>query len=355
MKPPTERQAAPEIADQIAAIFETPEKIRLEHVGAGQGVDAGYDYAISAGGYEFLGEYKSSATAGVIKGAIQGLKRIEEESRVQGIPVIIVPYMGEVGRELCEGAGVSWIDLSGNAKVVGPGLRIRIEGRPNRYVERGRPPNIFAPKSSRITRQLLSDPLEFQTQSELARRTGLNDGYVSKIVRRLIAEEYVDVHQTGGIRPRDPGLLLDAWREAFQFDRQRILRGHVTARSGEELLQRVAKTCHSEKLNYAVTGLSAAWLYSHFAAFRLVTVYLEAMPTRHFLNELEYSDEPKGANLWFVLPDDAGVFHESREPEGIRCVSPLQTYLDLKGHPERAKEAEEELRRRYLHWRVDGT
>jgi hypothetical protein len=35
-------------------------------------------------------------------------------------------------------------------------------------------------------------------------------------------------------------------------------------------------------------------------------------------------------------------------------VAPVQVYLDLKGHPERAKEAAAELRSRVLQWRRDG-
>jgi hypothetical protein len=124
----------------------------------------------------------------------------------------------------------------------------------------------------------------------------------------------------------------------------------VPARSGEELLQRVVKEIVHEKLEWAMTGLGAAWLYTRFAVFRLVTVYLSAMPSRSLLQELEFSDEPKGAKLWLVLPDDEGVFHGSQAPGDIRCVSAVQTYLDLKGQPERAKDAAVELRRKLLDW-----
>ena len=78
------------------------------------------------------------------------------------------------------------------------------------------------------------------------------------------------------------------------------------------------------------------------------------MPSRSLLQELEFSDEPKGANLWLVLPNDDGVFQGSENHSGIPCVSPLQTYLDLKNQPERAKDAATELRKRFLNWRQNG-
>ena len=55
--------------------------------------------------------------------------------------------MGDIGRERCAEYGVSWRDLSGNARIVAPGLRILIDGKPKRYKRRGRPSTAFAPKS----------------------------------------------------------------------------------------------------------------------------------------------------------------------------------------------------------------
>jgi hypothetical protein len=342
MKPPNEQQAAPEIIELLAEMFGgPPSAVRLKSVGAAEG----YDYDISVGSHRFSAEYRVSATAGSVASAIECLRRAAER-----LPLVIVPFMGQVGQHLCDQARISWLDLSGNARIVGPGLRIRVEGRPNKYLGRGRPPNVFASKSSRIARQLLLNPHEFQTQAELARKSRLGDGYVSKIVRRLGQEQYLEANDEGGVRPRDPDLLLDAWREAYDFNRQRMIKGHVPARSGGELLQRVVKCLLRSDLRWAVTGLSAAWTYTQFAAFRLATIYLSSMPSRSLLGEMTFLEEAKGANLWLVLPDDDGVFDGSQIQDDIRCVSALQTYLDLKDHPERAKDAADELRRKRLNW-----
>ena len=347
MKAPSEKQAASEIIDLLADLFDnSPKATQFQEVGATRR----YDFAIRVGAYRFIAEYKSNASAGSVATAIDVLKCYAAAAADAALPLIIVPWMGQVGRQLCDQSGMSWLDLCGNAKIVAPGLRIWIEGRPNKYSERGRPPNVFASKSSRIARQLLLHPKRFQTQADLARQTGLGDGYVSKIVRRLDQEFYVALNEERAVRPRDPNLLLDAWRDAYDFNRHRIIKGHVAARSGDELLQRVVKELSREELEWAVTGLGAAWLYTSFAAFRLTTVYLSQMPSRSLLKEVEFSDEPKGANLWLVLPDDEGVFQGSQTQQGIRCVSPVQAYLDLKGQPERAPDAAVELRGRLLNW-----
>ena len=135
-----------------------------------------------------------------------------------------------------------------------PGLKIRVAGRRHNYSGRGRPPNVFAAKSSRIARQLLLHPQRFQTQAEVARQTQVGDGYVSKIVRRLEQEQYLDANDDGAVRPLHPNLLLDAWHAAYDFSHRRILKGHVPARSVDELLQRIFKSLSCEKLEYAATG-----------------------------------------------------------------------------------------------------
>ena len=347
MKPPTEKQAGILLLDVLSELFDVKSgEIRLKT----SPPSSKYDFSISVPPFRFIAEYKMQASAGQLTNAVKQLKQYTKDNEDKGLPLIVVPFMGTVGRQLCTESQVSWLDLSGNANIDAPGLKIRIEGRANKYSDRGRPPNVFASKSSRVIRQLLFEPDRFQTQADLARKTGLGDGYVSKIVRRLQQEEYVVADDGGAIRARDSNLLLDAWQDAYDFDRHRVLKGHVPARSGEELLERLVNVLSAEKQEYAATGLSAAWLLTHFATFRLVTVYLSSMPPRSVLNEMEFLDEPKGANVWLVLPDDEGVFHGGKSRDDIFCVSPIQVYLDLKGQPERAKDAAVELRRTLLHW-----
>jgi Transcriptional regulator, AbiEi antitoxin, Type IV TA system len=105
---------------------------------------------------------------------------------------------------------------------------------------------------------------------------------------------------------------------------------------------------------YAATGLAAAWLWNHFAALRIVTLYLAQEPSPELLARLSFREEARGANVWLVVPDDPGVFQGSAAREGIRCVHPVQAYLDLHAHPERAEEAAATLRARELSWRTNA-
>lgn len=291
-------------------------------------------------------EYKGSSTGAVVSAATQEARRYA--SSLDGIPVVVVPYMGRVGREVCERANVSWFDLSGNAHLVAPGLRVLIDGRPNAFPARGRPASVFAPRSSRIARRLLIDPKRSWRQRELAAETRLDEGFVSRIVRRLVADgelERID----GAVRVVDPRRLLDGWVAAYDFRRHTILAGHIVGPSGEARLHQIAKTLEG-RVPYAMTGLAGAWLLTKFASFRITTTFLPEPPSKALLADLGFREEPSGANTWLVTPNDDGVFDGQKELEGIVCAHPVQVLVDLAGHPERAREAADELRTRKLRW-----
>ena len=116
------------------------------------------------------------------------------------------------------------------------------------------------------------------------------------------------------------------------------------------LIQAISGTLSRIEEPYAATALPAAWLWTRYAGFRLSTVYLSKPPSAALKKELSFREEARGANTWLVVPNDDGVFDGVELVDGIRCVHPVQAYVDLKDHPERATEAAEELRRR-LQWR----
>ena len=173
MKLPSEQQALQLIAERLA---------ELVHVAAAEvrvDVDShahGADGVVTAGPFTFIVEWKGSGTTASVASAIEQVRNYDAHSSADAIPLVAVPFMGEVGRALCAEQGVAWLDLSGNAGITAPGVHILIEGKPNRYKRRGRPSSVFAPKSSRIVRWLLIHPAEPLSQREIARATNTDEG-----------------------------------------------------------------------------------------------------------------------------------------------------------------------------------
>ncbi len=325
-------------------------EIRMRHDRRAPEADA----VIELAGATFVVELKGSGAIAPVSAAIEQVKRYASALGRRVIPLVVVPFMGPTGRQRCKEVQVAWLDLSGNARIVAPGIRVLIEGQPNQFKSRGRPFSAFAPKSARIARWLLMHPRQLISQREIAQATGVDEGFTSRIVSRLEEDDLVAREPDGGIRLQDPDLLLDAWREDYDFSKHHIFQGHVAARSGEEALRLLAGGLRGQRVRYAATGLAAAWLLTKFAGFRLVTIYVAELPAPKVLEGLGLQEEERGANVWLVVPKDEGVFQGAEERDGVVCVHPVQAYLDLKDQPERAKEAADHLRAELLKWSADG-
>lgn len=307
-----------------------------------RGVDA---LADDTRGRRWAIEIKSSSRPGQVDRAAAQLEHLEDEGF---IPILVVPFMSKAGAETADRRGLNWLDLSGNAHIRDEGLYVRVQGQPDRLRAAGRPSSPFASKSARITRTLLLDPARWWRQKDLADTTGLDDGNVSRIVRRLDDEALLQRRERE-LRPRDPGLLLDAWAQDYRFDRHQAVFGHLSG-GGMEIARELDERLVDATVVHAFTGLPAAWAMSHFATFRLTSVYVEGDPYS-IAEGAEMRLGEKGANVQLLGPDDDGVFAGGKKFDGLPCVAPVQAYLDLLSLPERSREAADRLRAELMPWR----
>ena len=291
----------------------------------------------------YLIEFKKSGDVSSVKNGIRQLNNVKVDQK-DIIKTLVVPYMHELGRKYCKEAKISWLDLSGNANIMGSGLRIIIENQPNLYKRPGRTSSVFAPKGSRVARFLLYNHPGAFTQREISKQTDLGEGYVSKIVKSMENLDLIARDERGRITSQDPVVLLDAWLEKYDFVKRNPIKGYIPARSGQSLMQHISDLLSKEGVDFAVTGLGAAWLYTHYTSFRTVTFYVSKNIRSELLSYLDFSESDVGFNTIIASPNDQSIFWNIEEIEGIQCVHPIQAFLDLKGQPERAQEAIPELK-----------
>ena len=305
------------------------------------------DAVLDADGRRWLVEVKHSSSPSAVAAAAEQLYRYRDAAASDAMALLVVPYMTHAGAAAASERGLNWVDLSGNARLQDDGLYVWVEGRPDQFPKRGRPSTPFAPKSSRVSRVLLLDPTRWWRQKDLAEETQLDDGHISRVVRRLDEDDLLQ-RQGAEFRPRDPEVLLDSWAEIYRFDRHDIVTGHVTG-SGVELVAELHDRLADAGIRHAFTGLPAAWAFGHHARFRVTSAYVDGDP-RVAADAVTLRRGEKGANVQLIGPDDEGVFQGSREADSYPCVSPVQVYLDLLHLPERAKEAADQLRHGKLLW-----
>lgn len=300
--------------------------------------DGGFDATLEDGaGRTWVIEVKGSSSPGVVAAAADRLQRLN----IEGTPVLVVPFMTSGGARAAADRRLNWIDLSGNAELRGETFFISVRGRPNRFTSPGRRASPFAPKSSRVSRALLLDPERWWTQKDLSTETDLDPSRISRVVHSLDEKELLE--RVGArLRPRAPGLLLDAWAEDYRFDRHDIVTGHVSG-AGVELARELDHRLTAAWDGHAFTGLAAAWLLDPYARFRLVSVYVEGDP-RGAAAAAGVRSEIRGANVQIIGPDDRGVFDGVAQVDDVACVALPQVLLDLGHLPERAAEAAEHLR-----------
>jgi hypothetical protein len=333
-----EREAFQQIPEILAELLDWPHPDADAEVQP-YGLDRRADGTLEAYGRRWLFEVKASSRPGVVAEAARQLVDAGEDD---DFPVLVVPYMTSAGAEEARRHELNWIDLSGNAHLrEGDHFYISATGKPNRHAQRGRPSSPFAPKSSRVTRAMLIEPQRWWRQKELAEATRLDDGHVSRIVKRLLDERLVE-KRGAELRPLNPWLLLDAWNDEYRFERHDVVLGHVSG-AGIEVAQGLHRRLRDAETRHALTGLPAAWLHRSFARFRLNSIYVAGDP-RLAASRIGLRQEARGANVQLIGADDEGVFEGAERLEGLPSVHPVQIYLDLNQLPERAPEAAENLR-----------
>ncbi len=325
--------------------------IKVRRAPTGSRVDAlvNVDQGLSFPTFDYVLKYTSSSSVASLLAAADSLESYLAAQDSTAKPLVVVPFMGKAGSFKLFEKQISWFDLSGNAHVWGPLFMVHVDGMPNKFKKRGPTASAFSPRASRIARCLLVHYPGFFSQRDISALAEVDPGYTSKVIARLQLSDLIERNKSNQIRAKDPDLLLDAWHEVYDFSKHRIIKVHMPARSSKELVSKVSRALFEKAgVQSVTTGLSAAWLLTQFADFRIASFYLRERLANGHLEKTGMREQERGSNVWLIEPKDEGVFHQASTVGNVRSVHPIQVYLDLKGHPERSKEAAEELRKQLL-------
>ena len=300
-----------------------------------------------------IGEIESSGRPSRIRGTIAQLRQYAARYP-DCVPVLVVPYLGDKGQQMCRAEGIGYIDLSGNCYLRWNGVyidRVRDGARPS--IPK-RAPSLFSDKASLVIRSALESlgrPLRVR---ELARQLGLSPAWVSEVLRRLISAGYaarVD-ERTVISRPLD---LLHDWAESYSFARRNDLRSFFCeAPTPEQVIDRVASVPAHALGRYALTLHAGASLVAPFSKFHEVHIYVESSGLREetervWKHALDLQPVQTAGNVCLTWPYyKEGAFYGRRNINGIWVASDIQLYIDLYNYPIRGREQAEYLMRNRL-------
>lgn len=259
-----------------------------------------------------------------------GLQNLESE---QAIPVFISPYVSKQAAETCIDLGLSWADLVGNCELRIDGAYIKVQGEPNPFRKGRGTASLYTPKSSNVLHALLQDGTRSWTTEDLAQAAHVSLGQVASVKKLLEANNWIRASY-GKTELVEPAKLLKDWSQHFQPKRKTLR--FFTLESPHECESRVANTLPE----YAFTEFSAAERYAPYTRHQRVAFYVSRW------------EDDWGRSLGLKQADGASnvTVYEQSEPflfaetlAGVRCVSPIQTYLDLKALAGRGQDAASRL------------
>lgn len=248
------------------------------------------------------------------------------------MPLLVSRYLSDSVRSWLDENDVSYIDATGNLRLVSrdPAIYIwdrgadrdpwRGPGRP-RGTLRGEP-------AARVVRALADfcSPMPVTT---LVKRSGASTGATYRVLDFLEQEALVTRGSRGVVEQVRWRQLLERWSEDYGFQRDNAVSGYLQPRGLSALLTGLATI----EFGYAVTGSLAAAQWAAYADPRLAMVYVDDVAAAAELLGLRAVDS--GANILLAAPASAVVFDRSSGIDGVRYAAPSQVAVDLLTGPGR--------------------
>jgi DNA-binding transcriptional ArsR family regulator len=244
------------------------------------------------------------------------------------LPLLIVaPWLSERTQALLAEAEINYLDMTGNAllRLDNPPIFMQSAGAPHNPS----PPNrsgarLQGAKASRVIR-LLADVRPPYGVAAIAAATGLNRGYVSRLIEALYEEGLIEREARGPVRDVDVRALLRRWAAGYDTFRSNRAEGFIAPAGLDPVLRRLASD-PALGTRAVITGSVAASRLAPVAAPALLLLYYE--PPQLLAADLDLLPTEEGANVMILAPFDRVVFDHTRLEGGLRYAALSQVAVD---------------------------
>jgi len=269
-------------------------------------------------------ETKQDLTAVTAAALAPRLEQAVRENKAAGA-LVVTRYLTPLARERLKAGGISYLDLTGNTRIVldRPALFIEASGADRDPAPQGRASrSLKGGSAARIVRALCdwNPPVGVR---ELARRAEVDPGYASRILTLLQNEDVVSRNKNGavaGVKWKD---LLRRWAQDYAVMRTNQAFVYLEPRSIDALLERLAK--YNGK--WALTGSRAMPRSAAIAGARNVSCYVETPDEA--AADLGLRAVDAGANVVLLEAFDSVIWDRTRIDGGLTSVAVSQCAVDL--------------------------
>ena len=272
----------------------------------------------------------------------KGVATVAESARLESASaplVLVARYLSEATRRQLSKHEIGYLDLTGNVRIVltQPGLFIETQGATKDPDRKERPARTLrGAKAGRVVRLLIDRRTPVGVR-EIADATGVDKGYVSRVLALLDKEALITRTVRGRVEDVDWSALLRRWANDAPLTSRGTMRTYLEPRGLSTFLARLATTTSP----YAITASLAVPPATTVAPPRLATVWISNVIAAAHALELRPADS--GANIMLIEPSDDAVFDGAAMRNGLRYVALSQVAADLLTSPGRGPAEAESL------------
>jgi DNA-binding transcriptional ArsR family regulator len=244
--------------------------------------------------------------------------------------LVIAPWLSERTQALLAEANINYLDLTGNAllRLDNPPFFLQTTGaRRNPSPAERAGARLGGAKASRAIRLLLDVRPPYGVV-EIAEATGLNRGYVSRLLEALYREGLIERKPRGPVEAVDVPALLRRWADGYDTFRTNNAEGFIATAGLDRLLARLAED-PGLGTRAVITGPFAASRLAPIASPALLLLYYDQ--PQLLAGDLDLLPAEEGANVMILKPFDQVVYDRTRIEGGLRYAAPSQVAVDCLG------------------------
>ncbi len=313
------------------------ERAHGQGAGSGEG-DALFSFSPQngMGGGSILVEAKRDFAAADVERLLGGMTRRLREASGDRPILLVSDFLSPRTRELLAEENISYLDLTGNLRLVMqmPPIFVETSGaeRRSRAATSKRSAGLGGAKVGRVVRFLAEYDPPYGV-SDIEQGTGISRGYVSRVLERLADEALIQREPRGPVEEVDWPAMLRLRGRSVDLFAANTARSYVASSGARSAFESLAGS--SVAGDVVITGSFAAVRKAPVAAPALLTLYLRPDGRVPYFDDVQAAlgllPADEGADVVLLWPSNERVVEATWQAEGISFVNLPQLVVDCLG------------------------